>query len=335
MKLVLIVDDSRFVREAFSNLLRSVDIECEHASSGEEALARLDRDPLPDAILLDHLMAGIDGIEVCRILRNDPRFEMLPIFFTSGSDDASLRIRAYQAGADGFLNKSVHPEEVRCLLQAVTRRGQFRQYKEKTEELEKTVRLLELSNDQLIQSWVRALDLRDNESETHSIRTAQLTLKLAEHLGIPEETRTHWWRGAILHDIGKIGIPDAILHKPGGLTDDERLAMEKHTDYAYELLKDIEFLAPCIDIPRYHHEKWDGTGYPGGLSGEEIPLAARVFSVIDVYDALVSRRPYKEGWPVEQALEKIESMAGSHFDPDIAIAFCEMMRAHLELQQAA
>jgi HD-GYP domain-containing protein (c-di-GMP phosphodiesterase class II) len=140
-------------------------------------------------------------------------------------------------------------------------------------------------------------------------------------MGAKYEDFIHIRRGALLHDIGKMGIPDSILLKPGRLTEDERAAMERHTEYAYDLLSDIEYLKPAMDIPYCHHEKWDGTGYPRGLKGEEIPLAARIFSIIDVWDALSSDRPYRPAWPREKVMEYIRSESGKHFDPAVVDVF--------------
>lgn len=169
--------------------------------------------------------------------------------------------------------------------------------------------------DTTIEGWSRAMDLRDQETEGHSRRVTDLTLKLARAAGIPEKDLVHVRRGALLHDMGKLGVPDAILLKPGKLTEEEWAVMRQHPRLAYEMLEPIAYLRPALDIPFCHHEKWDGTGYPRGLKGEMIPLAARLFAVVDVWDALSSDRPYRSAWPREKTLEHIRSLAGSHFDP--------------------
>jgi putative nucleotidyltransferase with HDIG domain len=175
--------------------------------------------------------------------------------------------------------------------------------------------------DKTIEGWGKALELRDHETNDHTLRVTEMTLELARLMGIRGEALMHMRRGALLHDIGKIGVPDAILNKPGPLTEEEWAIMRKHPVYAYEMLYPIEFLRPAIDIPYCHHEKWDGTGYPRGLKGEEIPLAARIFAVVDVWDALTSDRPYRKAWPPEKALAYIREQAGKHFDPDVVQAF--------------
>jgi PAS domain S-box-containing protein/putative nucleotidyltransferase with HDIG domain len=174
--------------------------------------------------------------------------------------------------------------------------------------------------DATIEGWTRALDLRDKETEGHSQRVTALTLELCVALGMQAPQLEHIRRGALLHDIGKMGVPDSILLKPGPLTADEWVAMRLHPTFAYKMLKPIEYLAPALEIPYCHHEKWDGTGYPRGLKGNAIPLAARIFAVVDVWDALRSDRPYRPAWPADKVREHIRALAGTHFDPRVVQA---------------
>jgi putative nucleotidyltransferase with HDIG domain len=183
---------------------------------------------------------------------------------------------------------------------------------------------LVLSYDTTLEGWSRALELRDRETEGHTQRVTEMTLRLARALGMSDKELSHARRGALLHDIGKMGVTDAILLKPGPLTDEEWDIMRQHPQFAYEMLSPIAYLRPALDIPYCHHEKWDGTGYPRGLKGEEIPLAARIFAVVDVWDALRSDRPYRPAWPKEKALEHIRAGSGTHFDPKVVEAFLEM-----------
>ncbi len=184
---------------------------------------------------------------------------------------------------------------------------------------------LMLAYDATIEGWSRALDLRDKETEGHTQRVTALTVRLAKHLGVTDADIVHYRRGALLHDIGKMGVPDGILLKPGKLTDEEWVAMKRHTTYAYEMLSPIAFLRPALDIPYCHHERWDGKGYPRGLQGEQIPLAARMFAVIDVWDALTSDRVYRKALPEAEVRRMIEDGAGSQFDPDVVYAFLAML----------
>jgi putative nucleotidyltransferase with HDIG domain len=184
---------------------------------------------------------------------------------------------------------------------------------------------LMLAYDATIEGWSRALDLRDKETEGHTRRVNEMTLRLARSLGMSEPELVHVRRGALLHDIGKMGIPDQILHKPGPLTEGEWELMRKHPVLAFELLSPIGYLKAALEIPYCHHEKWDGTGYPRGLAGEQIPLAARIFTVVDVWDALTSDRPYRAAWPKGKALEHIRGESGRHFDPRVVEAFLAMI----------
>ncbi len=180
---------------------------------------------------------------------------------------------------------------------------------------------LVMAYDSTIEGWSRALDLRDKETEGHSSRVTDLTLQLARALNVPEADLVHVRRGALLHDIGKMGIPDEILLKPGALTAEEWEIMRRHPVYAFELLSPIPYLRKALEIPYCHHEKWDGSGYPRGLKGDQIPLVARIFAVVDVWDALRSDRPYRPAWPREKAYEHIRAQTGKHFDPEIVQAF--------------
>lgn len=180
----------------------------------------------------------------------------------------------------------------------------------------------------VIEGWPEFLSLRNRETEEHILHVTEMTVALARMLEISESEIVHIRRGALLHDIGRIGIPDAILLTPDKLTDNEWTVMRKHPNYAYDLLYPIEYLRPCLAIPYSHHERWDGTGYPQGLKGEQIPLAARIFAVADVYDALLSDRPYRPSLSKEKALEHIRARAGSHFDPAIVEVFTIMIEDH-------
>jgi PAS domain S-box-containing protein len=186
---------------------------------------------------------------------------------------------------------------------------------------------LVLAYDATIEGWSRAMDLRDKETEGHTQRVSEKTIQLARAAGLRDEQIAHIWRGALLHDIGKLGVPDSILHKPGPLTEAEWTTMRMHPQYAHDMLSSIQYLRPALDIPYCHHEKWDGTGYPRGLQGELIPLAARLFAVVDVWDALLSDRPYRPGWPLEKVLEYLRAQAGSHFDPKAVDLFFQVLDA--------
>jgi len=179
--------------------------------------------------------------------------------------------------------------------------------------------------DATIEGWSRAMDLRDKETEGHTLRVTEGTVKLAKAMGVSQQEITHMRRGALLHDIGKLGVPDHILHKTGELDRIEWAIMRQHPTYAFNMLMSIHYLRPALDIPYCHHEKWDGTGYPRGLKGGEIPLAARIFAIVDVWDALRSDRPYRQGWSIEKIREHLQAESGRHFDPQVADAFLKMI----------
>ncbi|MFZ5908916.1 MAG: PAS domain S-box protein [Chloroflexota bacterium] len=191
------------------------------------------------------------------------------------------------------------------------------------ENLQRSNMELTFAYDATIEGWSRALDLRDRETEGHTQRVTEMALELAEKMGMSDADKRDFRRGALLHDIGKLGVPDAILHKPGPLSDEEWEIMRQHPLYAYQMLSPITYLKRALDIPYYHHEKWDGSGYPRGLKGDEIPLSARMFAVVDVFDALTSDRPYGNAWPREKAYRYIRKQAGKHFDPRIVKVFLE------------
>jgi GAF domain-containing protein len=195
------------------------------------------------------------------------------------------------------------------------------------EDLQRTNVDLSLAYDATIEGWSRAMDLRDRDAEGHTLRVADLTVKLAERIGFTETDLIHVRRGALLHDIGEMGVPDSILQKPGALVASERKIVQLHPEYAHEMLSPISYLRPSIDIPHCHHEHWDGTGYPRELKGEQIPLAARIFAVVDVWDALTSDRPYRKAWSRKRTLKYIQENSGSHFDPAVVDAFVKMIEA--------
>jgi len=196
-------------------------------------------------------------------------------------------------------------------------------------DLQKSNMELTLAYDATIEGWSRALDLRDKETEGHTQRVTELTLQLAQRTGLPENELIYIRWGALLHDIGKMGVPDQILLKPGPLTEREWEIMRKHPKYALEMLQSISFLNKAIEIPYCHHERWDGKGYPRGLKGEQIPFSARLFSIVDVWDALGSNRPYRQAWCQEEIVHHIRSLSGSHFDPNVVDAFMELIQVQL------
>ncbi len=216
-------------------------------------------------------------------------------------------------GLDGIIHQFV------AIKQDISQRIQAE------EALQKSADELRLAYDSTLQGWSNALELREHETAGHSQRVVHMTLELAKEMGVKEEELVHIQRGALLHDIGKMGIPDSILLKPEPLSDFEWDTMRQHSVLAYQLLSIIPYLEPALDIPYYHHEKWDGSGYPCGLKGEDIPLAARIFAIIDVWDALSYDRPYRKAWTEESVIQYIIEQSGMHFDPRVVEVFLRLI----------
>ena len=252
-------------------------------------------------------------------------------------DNAFTRYRAYPLPAAGasmgvleiFDNLPEMAESHRFLTMLATALGIATSMANGLEEARRIQREMSTSYDETLEAWVRMLELRDQETEGHSRRVTQMTLELAEAYGIQGDGMDNLRRGALLHDIGKIGVPDSILLKAGTLDAAERMIIRQHPAYAQSVMSNIPFLKKAVDIPYCHHERWDGTGYPQGLAGVSIPLSARLFAVVDVWDALRSNRPYRASMDTEEAFAIIASGAGSQFDPDVVALFLELRKAEI------
>jgi len=218
-----------------------------------------------------------------------------------------------------FFDKNSQKQEFQASSRDITER------KQSQEALQIAHADLQEAYDRTIEGWVKALDLRDRETEGHTQRVTEITVKLARKLNCTEDELVHIRRGALLHDMGKMGIPDEILQKPGPLTDDEWVVMRRHPQYAYQMLSPIKYLSQALIIPYYHHERWDGSGYPHKLKGKDIPLHARFFAVVDVWDALQSDRPYRKGLPSKEIVEYLQKEAGRLFDPEIVEIFIPLI----------
>src|SRR5574339_88451 len=298
---VLIVDDEYAGRETLQSVLEGEGYELEMEENGLQAIEKAKK-LLPDVILLDVMMPGMTGFEVCQRIRSDPQIAEIPIIILTALDDRESLLNALKAGADDFISKPFDRYELRARLLGITRLNRYQKLLQERSKLREANTQLLNAYEATIEGWSHALDLRDRETEGHSRRVAELTVELARHLGMGDEEITHIRRGALLHDMGKIGIPDPILHKPAALSDEEWAIMRKHPQFVYDMLYSVEYLRPALSIPYCHHEKWDGTGYPRGPKGEQIPMAARLFAIVDVWDALTSDRPYRPAWKEGEAL---------------------------------
>jgi putative two-component system response regulator len=322
---VLIVDDEPAGRQTLEAILDGQGYKLEMAENGRQAIEKANQ-ILPDVILLDVMMPGMTGFEVCEHIRNDAKLAEIPIIILTALDDHNSMLKALEAGADDFISKPFDRHELRARLLGILRLNRFQKLMEERAKLEQANEELVAAYDATILGWSRAMDLRDRETEGHSQRVAEHTVLIARTMGIDEQELVHVRRGALLHDMGKLGIPDSILHKPGKLTPEEWVVMHQHPTLGNNMLKDIEYLHPALDIPYCHHEKWDGTGYPRGLKEEEIPLAARIFAIVDVWDALTSDRPYRDAWSKEDAAAYIREQAGKHFEPRVVEMFFDIIQ---------
>ncbi|MCX6066849.1 MAG: response regulator [Chloroflexi bacterium] len=319
---VLIVDDEEVVRETL-DLLLSDQYQLYFAENGVEGLA-LALKVQPDVMLLDAMMPRMNGFDVCRQIRATPLLAELPVIMITALDDRESRLMGLRAGADDFLTKPLDSLELSARLQTITRLNRYRNLVEQRAQLESAHQILLTSYNRTIEGWVNALDLRDKETENHSQRVTQMTVEFARKMGVPDDQLENIRMGALLHDIGKLGVPDAILLKPGKLTDEEWVIMRQHPENAHKWLSPIEYLRTAMEIPYCHHERWDGTGYPRHLQGTEIPLSARMFAIVDVWDALCSDRPYRAAMPEPEVLEYIQKQANTHFDPALVEMFLAM-----------
>jgi len=325
--MVLIVDDEYAGRETLQSILEGEGYQLEIAENGPQAIEKAKK-LLPDVILLDVMMPGMTGFEVCQRIRNDPQIAEIPIIVLTALDDRESLLTALKAGADDFISKPYDRYELRARLLGITRLNRYQKLIQERTKLQEANAHILAAYEATIEGWSYALDLRDRETEGHSRRVTEWTVKLAQALDMSPDEIMNLRRGALLHDMGKIGIPDSILHKPAALTEEEWAVMRKHPQFVYDMLYSVEYLRPALDIPYCHHEKWDGTGYPRGLKGEGIPIAARLFAVVDVWDALTSDRPYRPAWSKAEALAYIHEQSGRHFDPQAVKLFFNVIESN-------
>ena len=337
---ILVVDDEEPIREIVCSMLQNASYQCKQASSGIEALAILNTDGNFQLVLTDLMMPEMDGVGLLEIVKK--KHKELPVVMVTAVHDISVALAAIRYGAYDYLLKPFEREQllavVRRALEANRLRVQNRVYQsnleslvnQRTQELRQTITELEHSYDVTLEALGDALDLKDAETQGHSKRVTAYTIQIARAMGMgPESIRT-LARGAFLHDIGKMAIPDAILRKPQHLTREETELMKEHSYLGYRMLKKITFLAEAADIVYAHQEHWDGGGYPRGLKGEEIPLGARIFAIADTLDAMTSDRPYRPARSVEDARKEIVTWAGRQFDPQVVSVFLSIPAAMWE-----
>lgn len=336
---ILIVDDEQGIRRMLSYGLRLEGFDCSDASGGSEGLKLLETQPF-SAVISDLRMPGTSGLELLKGIRE--KHPQVAFLMATAVDDARVGIQAMKAGADDYL---VKPFQIEVVLTALNRAIEKKRleievenYRQRLERMvdQRTTKLrvankrTEQTYDETLEGLSATLDLRDNETAGHSRRVTRYCLEIAKALGCGSKQLKTIARSALLHDIGKIGIPDAILLKPGKLTEEERAVMETHVRIGYELVSSIAFLAGSAEIVLTHHERYDGRGYPQGLVGDEIPLSARIFAVADTLDAMTSDRPYRRALPYSAAREEIIRESERQFDPKVVKGFLTIPEEVLE-----
>ena len=336
MTRILIVDDEETIRRLLLEHLAEPHIQCCEASSVFEALNRI-RQARYDLIITDILMPGMSGTELLRhVKRHDPEVEVIVL---SGLMDLTTAVECLRMGAFDFITK---PFDLRTLRPVVRRALEHRRliienrfYQQQLEqkvldrtvELDEALREIQESYRVTLETLVASLDVREHETGAHSQRVREYTLAIARQIGLDGDELVQVGRGALLHDVGKIGVPDAILLKPGPLTPNEWVEMQKHPKIGYDILRSINFLAPAAEIVLCHQERWDAGGYPNGLGSTDIPMGARIFAVADTLDAMTSDRPYRQALSLETAVDEVRRCSGSQFDPLIVEAFLSISKA--------
>lgn len=309
---VLIVDDNSAHRRLQKEILEDEKYRIVEAENGEAALKEIKQKSF-DIILLDKRMPGINGDEVCYRIRNDLGESLLPIVMVTGDNSPEDLAKSMKVGATDFIKKPYNPSELRARVDAAVQRKRL------TDQLD--------NSESLLFALARMVEAKDSTTGDHCSRLAYSSAVFARKLGLDESDISALRRGAILHDIGKLGIPDRILLKEGKLTDDEFELMKNHSVIGARLCSDLNSMQSTLPIIRHHHERWNGSGYPDGLQGKEIPFLARVFQILDVYDALSSGRPYKKAFSTEQVIEIFESEAERDwYDPDLINIFLTILR---------
>jgi putative nucleotidyltransferase with HDIG domain len=340
---ILVVDDEEAIREVVSTLLDSQGYQCTVRSNGRLALEAFRNDTF-DLVLSDIVMPEMDGLKLLSALRDeDPD---VPVIMVTAMHDISIALEAIRAGAYDYILKPFEKDQLHLSVRRALEHRRLvlenRTYQsdlehlvaERTQQLSIALQDLEQSYDYTLEALGGALDAKDAETEGHCQRVTAFTITIARAMGVDKALLRHIARGAFLHDIGKMGVPDSILTKPGPLTPEEREIMRRHCDIGYAVLKRIPFLKEAAEIVLSHQECYDGSGYPRGLKGEEIPMGARIFAVADTLDAMISDRPYRKALPISAAREEIQRFAGRQFDPRVVQYFLQQPdRVWLELHE--
>jgi putative nucleotidyltransferase with HDIG domain len=328
---ILVVDDDDSVLEIISSMLTNAGYECSTVTSGQKAIAALQADGSYALLLCDLAMEDMDGFAVLQRAKRLQAY--MPIVMVTAVHDISVALEAIRGGAYDYLLKPFEREQLiatvrralenrRLTLENISYRNNLEALVlARTGLLERAMKDLERSYSLTLEALGDALDLKDAETEGHSKRVTAFTMAIARAMELPQDRRDIIARGAFLHDIGKMAIPDAILRKPGRLTPEEQMTMREHAFLGYQMLRKIPFLQEAANIVYSHQERYDGSGYPRGLKGDQIPLGARIFAVADTFDAITSDRPYRAAQSIPAARREIQKYAGRQFDPQVVATF--------------
>lgn len=337
-KRILVVDDEEYIQQLLQTVLSKEGYEVSVAGDGDEALRLIEQDAY-DLVVLDIMMPGTDGLEVLRQVKSSERLKFTPVIIMTALMDRDVRYRALDLGADEFLNKPIDIYELRARVRTLLSVKEYHDFLANLAnmlkaEVDKKTKELREAQLETVRRLGRAAEFRDDETGNHIIRMSMYCAIVARRLGLSDEEVEMILYASPMHDVGKIGIPDKILLKPGKLDPDEWEIMKKHTLWGAEILSGAksQLLETARVIALTHHEKWDGSGYPYGLSGEEIPLFGRICAIADVFDALTSERVYKPAYPNEKAFSIIAEEKGKHFDPQVVDAFFASLYEILEVQ---
>lgn len=331
-QLILVVDDAPDSIDALSGILRS-EYRIKAALNGKKALKIAHSNPKPDMILLDIMMPDMDGYEVCRRLKADPVTSDIPVIFVTAKDGVTDEKHGFELGAVDYIAKPISRSIVQARIR--THLALYDQNRELARQVNAHTEELNITRQEIIRRLGRAAEYKDNETGLHVIRMSHYSRLIAQAYGGNDAWVELVFTASPMHDVGKIGIPDKVLLKPGKLDIDEWEVMKKHSKFGAEIIGDHP--SPLLQMSRTialtHHEKWDGSGYPRGLAGEEISLEGRIIAISDVFDALTSVRPYKKAWSVEDAVTLIDDNSGHHFDPSLVSLFHEVMPDVLDIKK--
>jgi len=327
-----VVDDTPENIDVLSGVLLP-EFKIKAALNGEKALKIAQSEAKPDMILLDIMMPGMDGYEVCRQLKANPLTKRIPVIFVTAKNEESDEKQGLELGAVDYITKPISPAIV--LARVHTQLALYDQNRELNRKVNEQTKELQHTRLEIIRRLGRAGEFKDNETGLHVMRMSNYSYALALAAGLSDEDATMVLNASPMHDIGKIGIPDRLLLKPDKLDNKEWDVMQKHPEMGAEIIggHDSEMLSMAREIALNHHEKYNGTGYPRGLKGEDIPLVARIVTIADVFDALTTERPYKKSWHVDDAINLLKEEAGQHFDPKLVDTFIEIMPEILAMRE--